>query len=70
MPLNRQRGEFKLDEFFRFCRQRDIKREYTTPYSATENKIVERFKKELLLCSNIPNYRMTFGYKPYLQQYT
>ena len=34
-------GEFKSEEFVKFCRERGIRREYTTPYSPEQNGIVE-----------------------------
>ena len=30
-------GEFKFEEFVKFCRERGIRREYTTPYSPEHN---------------------------------
>ena len=35
-------GEFKSEEFVKFCRERGIRREYTTPYSPEQNGIAER----------------------------
>ena len=35
-------GEFKFEELVKFCRERGIQREYTTPYSPELNEIVER----------------------------
>ena len=32
-------GEFKSEEFVKFCRERGIRREYTTPYSPEQNGI-------------------------------
>ena len=34
-------GGFKSEEFVKFCRHRDIRREYTTPYSLEQNGISE-----------------------------
>ena len=33
-------GEFKSEEFVQFCRERGIRREYTTPYSPEQNEII------------------------------
>ena len=35
-------GEFKSEEFVKFCRERGIRREYTAPYSPEQNEIAER----------------------------
>ena len=35
-------GEFKSEEFVKFCRERGIRREYMAPYSPKQNGIVER----------------------------
>ena len=39
------RGEFKSDEFVKFCRERGIRREYMAPYSPEQNGIVERMNR-------------------------
>ena len=36
-----KRGEFKSEEFVKFCQQRDIRREYMAPYSPEQNGISE-----------------------------
>ena len=40
-------GEFKLDEFVKFCRERGIRREYTAPYSPEQNRIAERMNRTI-----------------------
>ena len=35
-------GEFKFEEFFKFCRERDIRQKYTTPYSPKFGRCVQR----------------------------
>ena len=40
-------GEFKSDEFVKFCRERRIRREYTTPYSLEQNGITERINRRI-----------------------
>ena len=40
-------GEFKSDEFVKFCREHDIRREYTTPYSPEQNGITERINQTI-----------------------
>ena len=40
-------GEFKSDEFVKFCRERGIRREYTTPYSPEQNDIAERMNRTI-----------------------
>ena len=40
-------GEFKFEEFAKFCRERDIRREYTTPYSPEQNGIAERMNQTI-----------------------
>ena len=40
-------GEFKSDEFVKFCRERGIRREYTAPYSPEQNGIAERMNKTI-----------------------
>ena len=39
-------GEFKSDEFVKFCRERGIRREYTTPYSPEQN-VAERMNRTI-----------------------
>ena len=41
------RGEFKSDEFVKFCRECGIRREYTTPYSLKQNGITERMNRTI-----------------------
>ena len=38
-------GEFKSEEFVKFCRECGIRREYTTPYNPEHNRIVERMNR-------------------------
>ena len=40
-------GEFKSDEFVKFCRERGIRREYTAPYSPEQNGIAERMNQAI-----------------------
>ena len=40
-------GEFKSDEFVKFCRERGIRREYTAPYSSEQNGIAERMNRTI-----------------------
>ena len=40
-------GEFKSDEFVKFCRERSIRCEYTTPYSPEQNGIAERMNRTI-----------------------
>ena len=40
-------GEFKSEEFIKFCRERGMRREYTTPYSPEQNGIVERMNQTI-----------------------
>ena len=40
-------GELNFEEFVKFCRERDIRREYTTPYSPEQNGIVERMYRTI-----------------------
>ena len=40
-------GEFKSDEFVKFCRERGIRREYTAPYSTEQNGIAERMNQTI-----------------------
>jgi hypothetical protein len=35
-------GEYKSDEFVQFCRERGIRREFTTPHSLEQNGVAER----------------------------
>ena len=41
-------GEFKSEEFIKFCRERDIRHEYTAPYSLEQNGIAERMNQTIL----------------------
>ena len=43
----RESDEFKSDEFVKFCRERGIRREYTTPYSPEQNEIAERMNRTI-----------------------
>ena len=43
-------GEFKSDKFIKFCRERDIRREYTAPYSLEQNRIVECMNQTIQEC--------------------
>ena len=43
-------GEFKSDEFVKFCRERGIRREYTAPYSPEQNGIAERMNRTIQEC--------------------
>ena len=67
-------GEFKSEEFVKFCRERGIRREYTTPYSPEQNGIGERMNQTIQECivsmSNTPDFRMASGRRLYLRQYT
>ena len=38
-------GEFKSEKFVKFCRERSIRREYTTPYSPENKGITERMNQ-------------------------
>ena len=40
-------GEFKSEEFVKFCRERGIRREYRAPYSPEQNEIAERMNKTI-----------------------
>ena len=40
-------GEFKSNEFVKFCRERGIRREYTAPYSPEQNGIAERMNQTI-----------------------
>ena len=40
-------GEFKSEEFVKFCRERGIRREYTAPYSPEQNGIAERMNRTI-----------------------
>ena len=40
-------GEFKCDEFVKFCRERGIRREYTAPYSPEQNGIAESMNRTI-----------------------
>ena len=40
-------GEFKTKEFVKFCRQHDIRREYTTPYSLEQDDVAERMNQTI-----------------------
>ena len=40
-------GEFKSDEFVKFCRERGIRCEYTAPYSPEQNGIAERMNRTI-----------------------
>ena len=43
-------GEFKSEEFVKFCRERDIRREYTEPYSPEQNGIAECMNRTIQEC--------------------
>ena len=58
-------GEFKCGEFVKFCRERGIRCEYTTPYSPEQNGIAERMNRTIQ-----PDCRMASGQQLYSQQYT
>ena len=45
MSPNNNRGQFKSEEFVKFCRECGIRREYTTPYNPEHNRIVERMNR-------------------------
>ena len=47
-------GEFKSEEFVKFCQERGIRREYTTPYSPEQNGIAERMNKTIQECVVMP----------------
>ena len=40
-------GEFKSEDFIKFCRERGIRREYTAPYSPEQNGIAERMNRTI-----------------------
>ena len=40
-------GEFESEELVKFCRERDIRREYTAPYSLEQNGIVEHMNQPI-----------------------
>ena len=40
-------GEFKSQEFVKFCWERDIRREYMAPYSLEQNGIAERMNQTI-----------------------
>ena len=40
-------GEYKSEEFVRFCRQRDIQREYMVPHHLEENGIAKRMNQAI-----------------------
>ena len=40
-------GEFKSEEFVKFCQERGIRREYTAPYSPEQNRIAERMNRTI-----------------------
>ena len=40
-------GEFKSEQFVRFCRERGIRREYTAPHSPEQNGIAERMNRTI-----------------------
>ena len=40
-------GEFKSEQFVRCCRQHDIRREYTTPYSLEQNDVAEQMNRTI-----------------------
>ena len=40
-------GEFKSEEFVKFCREPGIRREYTAPYTLKQNRIVERMNQTI-----------------------
>ena len=58
------RGEDKLDEFVSFCRQRDIRREYTAPYSLEQNRIAERMNRTIQerLVAMLQHSKLSYGF--------
>ena len=40
-------GEFKFEEFVKFCRERGVRREYTAPYNPEQNGIAERMNQTI-----------------------
>ena len=40
-------GEFKFEEFVKFCRERNIRREYMAPYSPEQNGIAEQMNQTI-----------------------
>ena len=40
-------GEFKSEEFVKFCRERGIRREFITPYSPEQNGIAKRMNQTI-----------------------
>ena len=43
-------GEFKSEEFVKFCRKRGIRHEYTTPYIPEQNEISEHMNRTIQEC--------------------
>ena len=64
-------GQFQSDEFIRYCQQRGIRQELTTPYSPELNDIVERMNRTIQerIVTTL-DYRMAYGPTHYLRQYT
>ena len=57
-------GEFKSEEFVKFCGEHDIRREYIGPYSMDQHRIAERMDRtiEEHVVSLLQQYGLSDGF--------